>query len=149
LNTAFISSILQLGRGSRVLTGPGAAGEGAFAAVLRKVDTLDFGTPASKAVFYSGPGQGVRATLFAGRINGMTIEMTAGGRTLAADPLFQSLSPAEQFLVWQRASTPFAEGAAGAVNAFIRGSRPDRTFRAIEEPIVTVNPSVYRYIYHY
>ena len=117
--------------------------------MLDRVSTLDFRTPPNKAIFYSGPGQGVRATAFAERIGGMTIEMTSGGRALAADALFQSLSTTEQFLVWQRASRPFAEGACGQINAFIRGARPDRTFRSIEEPLLNANPNIYRSTYHY
>jgi hypothetical protein len=52
----------------------------------------------------------------------MTIEMTTGGRALVVDPIFQSLSPAQQFQIWQRASTSFAEGASGDINALIRGA---------------------------
>src|SRR3989442_6814870 len=121
----------------------------AFSTMMRRVDALDFSTPANKAVFYSGPGQGARVTAFAERTGGMTIEMTAGGRALAADPLFQSLSAAQQFQIWQRAWTPFAECALRGINAFIRSARPDRTFRTIEEPILNANPNVYRSTYHY
>ncbi|HEX4997176.1 MAG TPA: RHS repeat-associated core domain-containing protein, partial [Terriglobia bacterium] len=117
--------------------------------VLQKVETLDFSTASNKAVFYSGPGQWARATAFAERTGKTTIEMTSGGRELAADSVFQSLSPAEQFQVWQRASTPFAKGASGEVHAFIRGARPDRTFRTIEEKLLDANANVHRYIYHY
>lgn len=126
-----------------------ANGGGEFESMMGKVGTLDFSTPANKAIFYSGPGQGARAAAFAERTGGMTIEMTAGGRALAADPVFQSLSPAQQFQIWQRASTSFAEGASGGMNAFIGGARPDRTFRTIEEPILNANPNVYRSTYHY
>ena len=117
--------------------------------MLQKIEKLDFTTPANKAVFYSGPGQGVRANAFAQQTGGMTIEMTFGGRALVADPIFQSLSPAEQFKVWQRASEPFAKSASGSINAFIRGAKPDRTFRTIEEPILRANANIFRYIYHY
>jgi RHS repeat-associated protein len=131
--------------------GLGCASEGttSLETMLEKVGTLDFSTPANKAVFYSGPAQGTRAAAFAERTGSMTIEMTSGGRAMIADPLFQSLSPAEQFQVWQRASASFAEGAAGRVNAFIRGARPDRTFRSLEEPILDANSKVDQYIYHY
>jgi RHS repeat-associated protein len=121
----------------------------AFQATLRKVETLDFHTGQSRAVFYSGPGQGARAQAFAERTGRQTIEMTPGGRALAADPVFQSLSPNEQFLVWQRASTPFARGASGEVTAFLKGARPERTFRAIEEHILRANTNVYKYNYKY
>lgn len=147
----------QLGRFSR-LEGVGdaasaaerlAAEESAFDSTLNKVKTLDFSTPPSGAVFYSGPGQGARAAAFAERTGGMTIEMTQGGRQLMADPVFQSLSPSQQYQVWQAASTPFAQGASGGVNAFINGARATGTFRTIEEPIFTANPNVFKYTYHY
>jgi RHS repeat-associated protein len=145
---AFVDSMTlraSLPRGNAVPT----RGSDAFSTTMRRVDALDFSTPVNKAVFYSGPGQGARATAFAERTGGMTIEMTAGGRALAADKVFQSLSPAQQFQIWQRASTPFAQGASGGINAFIRGARPDRTFRTIEAPILNANPNVYRSTYHY
>lgn len=112
----------------------------AFAAMMQKVDALDFSTPPNKAVFYSGPGQGARAAAFAEQTGSMTIEMTPGGRALAADPVFKSLSPAEQYQVWQKASKPFAEGASGETNAFVKGARENGTFRTIEEPILKSNP---------
>lgn len=115
----------------------------------KQVRVLDFSTPPNKAVFYSGPGQGSRATAFAERIGGMTIEMTPGGRVLSSNPAFRSLDPAQQFKIWQTASTKYAENAKGKVNAFIKGARPDRTFRSIEEPILRVNPNVYQIEYHY
>lgn len=126
-----------------------AANKSGLDSMFQKVDSLDFSTPQNKAVFYSGPGQGARANAFAERTGRMTIEMTPGGRSLSTDSAFQALSPAEQFQVWQRASTPFAEGASGHINAFIRGARPDRTFRTIEEPLLKANPSVFRSTYHY
>ena len=138
--------------------GPGAmlAGEPtlaartpAFESMLQKVETLDFSTPRNGAVFYSGPGQGARAGAFAERTGGMTIEMTPGGKALASDPVFQSLSPTEQYQVWQKASTPFARGASGRVNAFIQGARPTGTFRTIEEPIIRESIEVNKTTYHY
>jgi hypothetical protein len=117
--------------------------------MMGKVARLDFGTPANKAIFYSGPGQAGRAAAFAERTGGMTIEMTSGGRALATDPVFQSLSRAQQNLIWQRASVPFAEGASGRINAFIRGANSERTFRSIEETILNQNPNVIRSTYHY
>src|SRR2546421_12020957 len=111
--------------------------------MVGRAGAFAFRISANKAFFYSGPGQGARAAAFAERTGGMTIDMTAGGRALSADPLFQSLSPGEQFQVWQRASVPFAEGASGQINALIRGARPDRTFRTLEEPILNTNPNVY------
>jgi RHS repeat-associated protein len=125
------------------------AEETAFTSTLNKVGTLDFSTPANGAVFYSGPGQGARAAAFAERTGGMTIEMTPGGQQLMADPAFQSLSQAQQDLIWQNASSPFAQGASGEINAFIRGANPSRTFRTIEEPILNQNQNIYRSIYHY
>ncbi|HQU09911.1 MAG TPA: hypothetical protein PLV25_08130, partial [Opitutales bacterium] len=118
-------------------------------ATMQKINILDFSVPSNKAVFYSGPGQWARATTFAERTGGMTIEMTKGGWTLANDPMFRILSPAEQFQVWQKASRPFAQNASGRVHAFIKGSRADRTFRLIEKPILDSNPNVYRQTYHY
>lgn len=120
-----------------------------FESMMAKVDMLDFSTPANKAIFYSGPGQGLRATAFAERTGGMTIEMTTGGRALAADSVFRSLAPAEQFRIWQSASTPFANGASGRINVFIRSARADRTFRTIEEPLLNANPNVFKSTYHY
>ena len=126
------------------------AAEGtAFTSTLNKVGTLDFSTPANGAVFYSGPGQGARAAAFAEQTGGMTIGMTPGGQQLMADSVFQSLSPGQQYQVWQAASTPFAQGASGGVNAFINGARATGTFRTIEEPILTLNPNVFQYTYHY
>jgi hypothetical protein len=130
-------------------TGPSRGTADAFQTTLRKVETLDFSTGNSRAVFYSGPGQWERARTFAERTGRQTIEMTRGGRALEADTLFQSLSPNEQFLVWQHASAFFARGTSGEVTAFLRGARPERTFRTIEEPILRANPAVYRYIYRY
>ena len=121
----------------------------AFASTMQQVETLDFSTQANKAVFYSGPGQGARAAAYAERTGAMTIEMTPGGCALAADPVFQSLSPAQQYQVWQKASTPFAEGASGQVNAFIKGARDTGTFRTIEEPILNNSANVYKSVYHY
>jgi hypothetical protein len=127
-----------------------AAEETAFSSTLNKVGTLDFSTPANGAVFYSGPGQGARAAAFAEQQAGrMTIEMTQGGQQLMADPVFQSLAPGQQYQVWQAASAPFAQGASGGVNAFISGARATGTFRTIEEPILTANPNVFTYTYHY
>ncbi len=127
--------------------GPQAAD--AFETVLRRVDELDFGTPHSSAVFYSGPGQGSLAREFAEATGRFTIEMTEGGKALMADTLFQGLSPTEQFRVWQRASEHFARSASGAVHAFLRGARSDRTFRAIEEPILRAMKKVHRYVYRF
>jgi hypothetical protein len=136
-------------RTGKILAGATAKGGTPFESMLTKVKALDFSTTPNKAVFYSGPGQGVRATAFAKRTGGMTIEMTAGGRALAADPVFQALSPAEQFKIWQSASTPFANEASGGINAFIRGALPDRTFRSIEEPLLRANSGVFKSTYHY
>lgn len=104
-----------------------AAEESAFTSTFNKVGTLDFSTPPNGAVFYSGPGQGARAAAFAERTGGMIIEMTPGGQQLMADPVFQSLSPGQQYQVWQAASTPFAQDASGGVNAFINGARATGT----------------------
>ena len=123
--------------------------ETAFTSTLNKVGTLDFSTPANGAVFYSGPGQGASAAAFAERTGAMTIEMTPGGQQLMTDPVFQSLSPGQQYQVWQAASTPFAQGASGSVNAFINGASATGTFRTIEEPILILNPNVFNYTYHY
>ena len=119
----------------------------AFESMLQKVDTLNFSTPRNGAVFYSGPGQGARATAFAERTGGMTIEMTPGGRYLSEN--LSGFTRAQQDLIWQRASTPFAEGASGRINAFIKGADPSRTFRTIEEPLLDLNSDVIRSIYHY
>jgi hypothetical protein len=115
--------------------------------MMAKVDTLDFNTPVNKAVFYSGPGQGARATSFAGRTGGMTIEMTPGGQFLTEN--LGAFTRAEQNAIWQRASVPFAEGASGRINAFIRGADPTRTFRTIEEPIINSSSSIWGSTYHY
>jgi hypothetical protein len=121
----------------------------AFSSTINKVGTLDFSTPANGAVFYSGPGQGATAAAFAQQSGGMTIEMTPGGQQLMADPVFQSLSPSQQYQVWQAASVPFAQGASGGINAFINGARTTGTFRTIEEPILNANPNVFKSTYHY
>jgi hypothetical protein len=126
-----------------------SAADSDFARMSRKIDSFDFSTPMDKAVFYSGPGQGARATTFAKATGGMTIEMTPGGQAMMADPLFQSLSPTEQFRSWQQASTPFAAGASGTINAFIKGARNDRTFRTIEEPLIDANQNINQQILHY
>ncbi|MDD2744467.1 MAG: hypothetical protein PHV02_19575 [Rhodocyclaceae bacterium] len=120
-----------------------------FESMLQKVESLDFSTPRNGAVFYSGPGQGTRASAFAERTGSMTIEMTPGGKALASDPVFQSLSPAEQYQVWKKASTPFAEGVSGHVNAFIKGARPTGTFRTVEEGIIRDSSDVTKTTYHY
>ena len=124
------------------------AADDAFGIMMSRVDALDFGTASNRAVFYSGPGQ-ERAAQRSQRTGGITIEMTPGGMALASDPLFQSLSPGQQYLVWQKASTSFAEGASGGVNAFIRGASSTGTFRTIEQPILNTNPNVYRFKFHY
>ena len=36
-----------------------------------------------------------------------------------------------------------------SVNAFINGARVTGTFRTIEEPILNLNPNVFKYTYHY
>jgi RHS repeat-associated protein len=120
-----------------------------FESMLRKVDELDFSTPHNKAVFYSGPGQYEKAAAFAKRTNGMTIEMTDGGKRLLSDPLFQLLSPEQQYKVWEKASVSFASKASGKIDAFIEGARPNRTFRMREEPKLKENKNVNKYIYHY
>jgi RHS repeat-associated protein len=125
-----------------------AADDTAFTSTINKVSTLDFSTSPNGAVFYSGPGQGAKAAAFANQTGRMTIEMTPGGQQLMADPVFQSLSPAQQYHVWQAASTPFAQGASGSVNVFANGARATGTFRTIEEPILTANPNVFKYTYH-
>jgi RHS repeat-associated protein len=126
-----------------------AAEDTAFSSTLNKVGTLDFSTPPNGAVFYSGAGQGAKAAAFAEQSGGMTIEMTQGGQDLMADPVFQTLSPGQQYQIWQAASTPFAQGASGSINAFINGARTTGTFRTIEEPILNVNPNVFKSTYHY
>ena len=118
-----------------------------FETMLAKVDELDFSTPRNGAVFYSGPGQGMRAASFAERTGGMTIDMTSGGQWLREN--LGVFSRAEQDLIWQKASTPFAEGASGRINAFINGANPERAFRTIEEPILNVNQNVWKSTYHY
>jgi hypothetical protein len=121
----------------------------AFESLMQHVDTLDFRTPMNSAVFYSGPGQGARASAFAQITDRATIEMTHGGKALAGNSAFQSLSPAEQFQVWQKASVHFAEQSSGKIHAFLNGARPDRTFMSIEKPILDANKNVYSQIYHY
>ncbi|MDO8540341.1 MAG: LamG-like jellyroll fold domain-containing protein [Opitutaceae bacterium] len=116
---------------------------------IQWVGTLDFSTPPNMAIFYSGQGQGARAASLAASTGGITIDKTVGGRALLADPVFQSLSRADKDVIWQRASVPFAQGASGRINAFIRGADPARTFRMIEEPILKSNHNVFRSIYHY
>ena len=118
-----------------------------FETMLAKVDELDFSTPRNGAVFYSGPGQGIRAASFATRTGGMTIDMTSGGQWLREN--LDALSRAEQDLIWKRASIPFAKGASGKINAFIHGASPERAFRTIEEPILNANPNVYNSTYYY
>jgi hypothetical protein len=120
-----------------------------FQMMLRKVDELDFSTPRNKAVFYSGPGQYEKAVAFATRTNGMTIEMTEGGKQLLSDPSFQLLSPDQKYKVWEKASGPFASQASGKINAFIEGAKPGGAFRKIEEQALKENINVNRYIYHY
>ena len=76
-----------------------SAEEAAFQSMLAKVDTLDFSTPPNAAIFYSGPGNYLKATSFAEQSGGanMTIEMTAGGQQLLSDPDFQSLNRDQQY----------------------------------------------------
>jgi len=133
---------------AETLTRPVAKSPTAFKSMLQKVDTLDFSTPRNGAVFYSGPGQEARAMAYAQKIPGrMTIEMTPGGKYLSAN--IGRFTRAQQDLIWQRASTPFAKGASGRINAFIKGADPARTFRTIEEDILDESSDVTRSIYHY
>ena len=143
-----IAALYLLGRlGNQPMGSAVAKSPSAFESMLQTVDSLDFSTPRNGAVFYSGPGQGARATAFAERTGGMTIEMTQGGRYLSEN--LSGFTRAQQDLIWQRASTPFAEGASGRINAFIKGADPSRTFRTIEEPLLDLNSDVIRAIYHY
>ena len=137
------------GSGIAALDAAAAAPRTPFERMLAKVDGLDFRTPTDKAVFYSGDGQGARAAEFARRTGRITIDMTPGGRAIEADSDFQTLTYDEQRAVWARASKPFAEGASGRIDAFIRGARDTGIFRTVEEPALDANENVYGFTYHY
>jgi len=135
--------------GIEVGTAAGSEGVGVYEKMLAKIDGLDFTTPPNKAVFYSGPGQRARAMAYAEKTGGMTIDMTRGGQDLVADPLWAELTPGQQYAVWEKASTPFVQGASGEIEAFIKGARSTGVFRRMEERLLNLNSNVYKYIYHY
>jgi RHS repeat-associated protein len=141
--TAFVSSLaFSLPADVPAITLDGAGGDVLLNQTLRLVDTLDWSTAPDAAVVYSGNGQGALATAFAQQNNLTTIAMTQGGQQLEEDLVFQRLFPAQQRQVWEYASTPFAQGASGNVNAFVLNPRPASTFLNVELPILQANPNV-------
>lgn len=107
--------------------------------------------PPNAAIFYSGPGNYLKATSFAEQSGGanMTIEMTAGGQQLLSDPDFQSLNRDQQYEVFRAASAPFASGASGTANLFVNGASLEGTYITVEAPILSGSPSIIKSVYHY
>jgi Flp pilus assembly pilin Flp len=115
------------------------------AGYMRRVETLDVGTPRNGAVFYSGRGQRLLAEEFAATNGRSTLEMTPGGRWLDERGLFGPNSPLTQeqaTAVWSRLSERFAQEASGNAVGFVQGARPQGIFNKVEFPALLKNPNI-------
>lgn len=61
--------------------------------------------------------------------------------------LFKRMPGALAIQPWHRLSARYSQVASGRVNAYVRGTRPDRTFYDIELPALKANVSVTGYTY--
>jgi hypothetical protein len=106
------------------------------------VKTLDVATDANQAVFYSGPGNRALAMEFAEQNGKKTIDMTAGGKWLNEQNLYDFLPRGMADDIWKDLSKRFADDASGQVTGFVKGARPDRVFESVEYPTLLKNKKV-------
>ncbi|HMJ85916.1 MAG TPA: RHS repeat-associated core domain-containing protein, partial [Vicinamibacterales bacterium] len=120
-----------------------------FQELLPLVETGDFSTPYSRALFYSGEGAKEALEAFRKLHPGfVTLDETTAGTILNAAKVYDRLPFGMADSLWRTASRRYAEAASGRVHLFDRFANSWRILREEEEPVLFGNRKVWEMIYH-
>jgi RHS repeat-associated protein len=106
---------------------------------------LDVSSRPDSAVFWSGPGNRVRAEAFAMGNAKVTLGMTKGGAWMLQQDLYNpksGLTVDQATKIWGGLSRQFAQQASGRVDAFVNGAPKDGIWNTIELPALEKNPNI-------
>ncbi len=95
---------------------------------MQQLEQFIFSTGSDSKVFYSGPANNIKASLYSKMTGKITIDQTEAGIWLKNQALYNRLGPRMADNIWISASQKYATSATGDVYVFAGGANPSRFF---------------------